>query len=65
MAAGPARVIVEQDKDTGQVTYREYSQRRQVLRSFEVLHVLGMTLDGLKGVSPVTFARESREPLPS
>ena len=56
----PARVIVEQDKDTGQVTYRVNTAKgAQVLRSFEVLHVLGMTLDGLKGVSPVTFARES------
>lgn len=56
----PARVTVEQDKDSGIITYKVTTAKGiQGLHPFEVLHVLGITLDGLKGISPITFARES------
>jgi len=56
----PAAVTVEQDQTTGAITYRINTIKgQQVLQPREVLHILGMTLDGTKGVSPITFARES------
>lgn len=56
----PARVTVEQDTNTGAITYRVSTTKgQQVLAPVNVLHVLGMTLDGIRGVSPITFARES------
>ncbi len=56
----PAAVTVEQDQTTGAITYRINTIKgQQVLQPREVLHILGMTLDGIKGVSPITFARES------
>lgn len=56
----PAAVTVDQDKVTGAITYQvNTSKGQQVLPPREVLHILGMTLDGIKGVSPITLARES------
>ena len=56
----PNRVVIEQDDKTGAISYRvNTTQGQQVLKPAEVLHVLGMTLDGIRGVSPVTLARES------
>ncbi len=56
----PNRVIVEQNATTGAITYRvSTTQGQQVLAPVNVLHVLGVTLDGIRGVSPVTLARES------
>jgi HK97 family phage portal protein len=56
----PNRVIVEQDTATGAITYRvSTTQGQQILAPVNVLHVLGVTLDGIRGVSPVTLARES------
>lgn len=56
----PAAVSVECDNMTGAVSYRVNTVRgQQVLPPREVLHILGMTLDGIRGVSPITLARES------
>jgi HK97 family phage portal protein len=56
----PAAVTVDQDKVTGAVTYRVNTTRgQQELAPEEVLHVIGITLDGVKGISPITLARES------
>lgn len=56
----PNRVTVEQDAKTGTISYKvDTTQGQQVLKPADVLHVLGMTLDGIRGVSPVTLARES------
>ena len=56
----PNRVVIEQDDKTGAISYQvNTTQGQQVLKPAEVLHVLGMTLDGIRGVSPVTLARES------
>lgn len=56
----PNRVTVDQDLQTGAITYRvQSSQGAQVLQPANVLHVLGLTLDGITGISPVSFARES------
>jgi HK97 family phage portal protein len=35
------------------------NQGQQILTPANMLHVLGLTLDGIRGVSPVTLARES------
>lgn len=56
----PAAVTVERDQDTGAITYRvNAATGQQVLDAEEVLHILGVTLDGIKGISPITLARES------
>ena len=56
----PMRVTVEQDKDTGVVTYRVNTpKRQQIFQQRDILHILGFTTDGLRGVSPITLARES------
>ena len=56
----PAAVTIDQDRDTGAVTYRVSTAKgQQILRPNEVLHILGMTLDGVRGLSPITLARES------
>ena len=56
----PDRMEVKQD-DSGAVLYK-YTRRNgsQVdLPAREVFHIVGMTLDGVIGVSPLTFARET------
>jgi HK97 family phage portal protein len=51
---------VEQDQKTGAITYRVSTVKgQQVFNPADVLHVLGTTLDGIRGVSPITLARES------
>ncbi len=56
----PAAVTVNQDRETGAITYRVNTAKgQQILQPREVLHVLGMTLNGIRGVSPITLARES------
>ncbi len=56
----PAAVTVDLDAATGLISYRiSTAKGQQVLPPREVLHVLGMTLDGYRGVSPITMARES------
>lgn len=56
----PNRVMVEQDDKTGAITYRvSTNQGQQILTPANMLYVLGLTLDGIRGVSPVTLARES------
>lgn len=53
-------VAVEVKKDNGTVSYKVgTADGDQILRPEEVLHVLGITLDGVVGISPITFARES------
>ncbi|SLN36659.1 Phage portal protein [Aquimixticola soesokkakensis] len=56
----PDRMVVAQ-ADDGEVKY-EYTRKsgsRINLPSREVFHLVGMTLDGVHGVSPITFARET------
>lgn len=56
----PAAVTAEQDQGSGAITYRvSTAQGQQELLPGEVLHVLGITLDGIKGISPIALARES------
>ena len=56
----PQRVVVDQDRDTGAITYKVHTPNVvQELQPKAVLHVLGITLDGIRGISPVTLARES------
>lgn len=56
----PDRMAVTQ-ADDGTINY-EYTRKggsRINLPSGEVFHLVGMTLDGVHGVSPITFARET------
>lgn len=56
----PDRMEVKQ-RDDGVITYR-YTRRsggRIDLPPREVFHLVGLTLDGVTGVSPITYARES------
>jgi HK97 family phage portal protein len=56
----PAAVTVDRDKDTGRISYKISTIKgQQILTPEEVLHILGTTLDGVKGISPITLARES------
>ena len=56
----PAAVTVERDKVTGAVTYRVSTAKgQQIIAPEEVLHVIGITLDGIKGISPITLARKA------
>jgi HK97 family phage portal protein len=56
----PDRVAVKQ-LDTLDLEYR-YTRKDGQLLTFtqtEVLHLIGLTLDGINGVSPITYARET------
>lgn len=57
----PLRVTVDVDQATGAITYkvRTALKGEQILAPDNVFHVLGLTLDGIQGVSPITLARES------
>lgn len=56
----PAAVTVEKDQDNGTITYRVSTTKgQQELPPDEVLHVMGITTDGVTGISPITLARES------
>jgi HK97 family phage portal protein len=56
----PAAVTVDRNQDTGSISYRISTVKgQQVLQPAEVLHILGITLDGVRGISPITLARES------
>lgn len=56
----PDRMTVEQNEDLS-ISYR-YQRRNGAfvtLAAEDVFHLVGMTLDGVRGVSPITFARET------
>jgi HK97 family phage portal protein len=56
----PNRVAIVQDTVTGAINYRvSTTQGQQILTPTNMLHVLGVTLDGIRGISPITLARES------
>lgn len=56
----PDRVEVKQNDDlTLQYIYTRKDGRRIKLKQVEVLHLVGLSLDGITGVSPLTFARET------
>lgn len=56
----PDRVKVEQGADLSLVyTYQTKDGQSIVLRQAEVFHLVGLTLDGVLGVSPITYARET------
>lgn len=57
----PDTVGVYRDPWTWEVTY-QISQKKGIQGRFtprEILHVMGMTLNGFKGVTPITYAREA------
>lgn len=56
----PDRVEIEQAADlTLSYVYTRKDGRRVRLTQGEVFHLAGLTLDGVRGVSPLTYARES------
>jgi HK97 family phage portal protein len=58
----PRNVEVERSKVTGKIVYRytdEDTGQLTELSAREVFHVLGFSLDGLKGISPIRQARQT------
>lgn len=56
----PDRVRVDQLPDLSLAyTYTARDGRQVVLPQEEVFHLVGLTFDGVRGVSPLTYARES------
>jgi HK97 family phage portal protein len=56
----PDRMTVEQREDLALVyTYARKDGRRVVIPQADVFHLVGLTLDGVHGVSPITYARET------
>lgn len=56
----PDRVECKQLDDLSlEYAYQHPNGRRVVLKQSEVFHLVGLTLDGVHGVSPITYARET------
>lgn len=56
----PDRVKVEQLADQSlRYTYARPDGSRVQFKQSEVLHLYGLTLDGIRGVTPITYARET------
>lgn len=56
----PDRVDVKQRHDLAlEYLYTRQDGRRIQLAQEEVFHLVGLTLDGIRGVSPITYARET------
>ncbi|HEV7283309.1 MAG TPA: phage portal protein, partial [Kaistia sp.] len=56
----PGRVEVKQADDLSLTyVYTRKDGRRVPLKQSEVFHLVGLTLDGVHGVSPITYARET------
>jgi HK97 family phage portal protein len=60
----PERMDVKRDRDTGRVVYRYTAEDTGQITEFnaqEIFHVLGFSLDGIKGISPIRQARQTIE----
>ncbi|MGE4321935.1 MAG: phage portal protein [Sphingobium sp.] len=56
----PDRVAVKQKDDLSlEYTWTRKDGRRFVLSQKDVFHLVGLSLDGITGVSPITYARET------
>lgn len=56
----PDRVVPRQRDDHAmEYTWTRQDGRRVVLRQDQVLHLFGLTLNGITGVTPITYARET------
>lgn len=55
------RVSVYQDKNDGEVFYRVSGGRERYYNSSEILHLRGMSADGIMGLSPLAAARKAAE----
>ena len=56
----PDRVTCDQADDLSLAyTYTRKDGRKIALKQDDVFHLVGLTLDGVHGVSPITYARES------
>jgi len=56
----PDRMVVEQLEDYSlRYTYRRPAAAPKVFEQGEILHLCGMTLDGINGLSPVGYQRDS------
>ncbi len=60
MPLHPDRMKVEQLDDMSlRYTWQRKDGRQVVFEQDEILHLMGLSLDGITGVSPITYARES------
>ncbi len=56
----PDRIVVEQLSDYSlRYTYRRPNTDPRVFSQDEILHVCGMTLDGVTGISPIAYQRDT------
>lgn len=58
----PQNVTVERDTQTGKIKYTytdDITNQTYVYQADQVFHVKGMSLDGVKGLSPISQAREA------
>ena len=57
----PQRMDVERDNKSGRIVYRYTSDEGQTIEysSKEIFHVIGFSLDGVKGISPIRQARQT------
>ena len=56
----PQRVVIDVDTGTGNITYKVRTIKgEQVFSPASILHIVGLTLDGIRGISPISLARES------
>lgn len=55
----PSMVAVEHDKTAGRVYKVTVDGTTTVMTSDQITHVMGMSLDGLKGLSPIEICRNS------
>jgi HK97 family phage portal protein len=56
LIVNPGQVFVARSKMDGQ---KYYSYQGKVYADYEILHMSGISMDGLKGVSPIQYAREN------
>ena len=58
----PSRMEVKRDSDSGRLIYRytaENSLQAVDFEAREIFHVIGFSLDGIKGISPIRQARQT------
>jgi HK97 family phage portal protein len=56
----PGRMEVKQQDDLTLVyEYQRKNGSKETFKQSEIFHLFGLTLDGIKGVTPITYARET------
>jgi HK97 family phage portal protein len=57
----PQRMEVYRDKQSGQLVYKYTDETGQTIafKPYEIFHVIGFSLDGIKGISPIQQAKQT------